>query len=130
MYTSQVSLRILTTLVLLIIILYSVEHSPVHAGFLFLACLPYRPVPDCARLSGKIPQAERGRFLRKSAGARPCSILTGTGRSLQAEIKKRSVGYYSLSPSSFGIRCFKSGSLAMRSISSSIICSTSAFICE
>ncbi|EEO58739.1 hypothetical protein BSCG_05668 [Bacteroides sp. 2_2_4] len=55
----------------------------------FISCLPRCPVPDCARLSGKIPQAERGRFLRKPVRARPCSILTGTGRPLQAEIKQR-----------------------------------------
>lgn len=55
----------------------------------FISCLHHCPVPDCARLSGKIPQAERGRFLRKPVRAWPCSIQAGTGLPLQAEIKKR-----------------------------------------
>lgn len=98
----------------------------------FISCLPYRSVPDCARLFGKIPQAERGSFPRKTRRARPCSNPKGTGRPLQAEIKKRPFNGYSLSLSfsSCGIRCFKSGSFFIRVISSSIIRTTSAFIWE
>ena len=75
-------------LLLLISFIFKLDISRLVSRF-FISCLPRCPVPDCARLSGKIPQAQRGRFLRKPVRARPCSIQTGTGLPLQAEIKKR-----------------------------------------
>ena len=75
-------------LLLLISFIFKLDISRLVSRF-FISCLPRCPVPDCARLSGKIPQAQRGRFLRKPVRARPCSIQTGTGLPLQAEIKER-----------------------------------------
>lgn len=78
----------LFALVLLIAIFFQLNTYRFVSRF-YISCLPNSPVPDCARLSGKIPQAQRGRFLRKPVRARPCSIQIGTGLPLQAEIKKR-----------------------------------------
>ena len=75
-------------LLLLISFIFKLDISRLLSRF-FISCLPNSPVPDCARLSGKIPQAQRGRFLRKPVRARSCSTQTGTGLPLQAEIKKR-----------------------------------------
>ena len=102
----------------------------------FISCLPFCPVPDYARLCEKIPEPPgEDDFFSKPRRGPALHNPAGTGRPLQAEIKQRSP-FFLYSPSLFssssccGMRCLSSGSFFMRVISSSIICNTSAFICE
>ncbi len=108
---------------------FSVEHLPAREPiFYFLPAIPFR-AGLCKALRKNTASEARMIFAETRKGS---ALLNpdGTGRTLQAEIKERSVGYYSLSSSSCGIRCCKSGSFLIRSISSSIICITSALMRE
>lgn len=57
----------------------------------FISCLPFCPVPDCARLCEKIPEhSGEDDFFSKPRRGPALHNPAGTGRPLQAEIKQRS----------------------------------------
>ena len=90
----------------------------------FISCLPFCPVPDCARLCEKIPEPSgEDDFFSKPRRGPALHNPAGTGRPLQAEIKQRSLLFlYSpslfSSPSCCGMRCLSSGSFFILSIKS------------
>lgn len=128
------NLSIGVKLLLLISFIFELDICGLSSRY-FISCLPFCPVPDCARLCEKYRSTRARMIFQQTTEGPGLAQSSGHGTTF-AGGNKTAVSLFlyfqSLfsSPSCCGMRCLSSGSFFILSISSSIICKTSDFICE